>query len=121
MFYEDGYPDWIDEMYNDFGNKVKQVGLDEDVWNLIRGMDEPPHIGNHIAYLLLSNIVGYILSTIKDDEIRDEIESLFHIEVNGHATYLTFDSDEYVAYSDLMEAVKEKIDELEVCANEEEE
>jgi len=112
MFFENDYPDWVDEMYNDFGDDVNQFDLDKEVWEIIKESEEPPHVGNAIVLILFTNIVRYVTNTVPET-IIDDVEEMFEFNINAMATTLIFDGESYYDKDDLLKAVKGKIDELE--------
>jgi len=112
MFYVWDYPDWVDEIHSSLREDT-EVSISDRVWESIKNSEQQPHIGNATALIKLQDVVSHILSSIEDGYMRQQINSLFNLEINGGATYLNFDNEDYDKLSDLKKAVKEKIDELE--------
>jgi len=112
MFYDMDYPDWVDNIHNSIREDITGVSISDRVWESIRNSEQQPHIGNAIAYIKLQDVVSSVLSSIEDGYMREQINSLFSLEINGGATYLNFDNEDYTELSDLKEAVENKIKEL---------
>ena len=65
MFYDDDYPDWIDDLFNDLNLDDSQ--MQQEVWGIARQYEEVPHIGNIQFEWLAEQIVEYIKENIKPD------------------------------------------------------
>jgi len=105
MFYEDDYPDWIDELYKEVCGT--RTSLDEYVWERVRCLKEPPHIGNVIATILLDEVVDVIIYKMIPKDRRDESRELFEISINALATSLSFNGEAIYSKEDAETEIKE--------------
>jgi len=105
MFYGNDYPDWIDEFHTEMcGNRIS---LDEDVWERIKCSENPPHIGNVIASIMLEEIVDAIVDKMIPEDRRDEAREKFEISINALATSLSFNGEAIYSKEDAETEIKE--------------
>ena len=93
MYYVNDYPDWVDELVNHLG--IDDSSFEEEVWNIVRESEEPPHIGNVQVSWLFERIIEEIKKGSPSAECK--------YEANGRGSYLTVDGEDITDIDQLKE------------------
>lgn len=97
MFGIDDYPDWVDEMYNEFTkghgySMAHDVEWDKHLWDSVKESEEPPHLGNASVSIMFSDVIDGLVSKF---ELSDEDRCKFTTSINAQVCSISFNDIEF--------------------------
>jgi hypothetical protein len=107
IFFEDDYPDWVDDMLDnaiaDSDSNGFLTDFDQRVWDIAKDSEKPPHIGNLITYVSFNIIIEILSEKYSIDY------DLFNYYINAICSDISFDGEYYCDYEELKEAIEKYI------------